>query len=536
MNRSIGSLPAVIRRIALVAAFAFTLAGVVRAQPEAPTPPESPTPPARPDGVASHVRLGELFVHGSGANGDFVKIGGNAHVKAGESVDQLVVVFGDAVVDGTVSGDMVVVWGDATINGHVGGDMVTVLGSAKLGPDAKIDGQPVVVGGRIDKADTAKVSQLPVEVNLLGVTDWFKHAFILARPIAPGLGWVWLIVLLHFLIYFLVVLIAPRPVEACVRQLDRQLLPAFGAGLLGFILFAPLIAIVGFTVVGILLIPFVIFAFIGAVLLGKAAFFQFLGLQLLRRFNAEITLTSLAAFVVGFALVTLLYMVPLLGFVVWGLLPIFGLGAALLAGVEAWRSRPRPVPPVPTALRPVPVVPVSGAPSAGQLPLSVALDPLGNAGPATDPLLNAGYAVPPVTAPAGWSTGTAAPLDAVNFPRAGFWIRLIATFLDLVLVGLLTHALHFPFALLIWIAYHIGMWTWKGTTIGGIVCNLRVVRLDGGPVDVSVAAVRALAAVFSFVALFIGFFWAGWSVEQQSWHDKIAGTVIVRVPRGTPLI
>jgi uncharacterized RDD family membrane protein YckC len=120
-------------------------------------------------------------------------------------------------------------------------------------------------------------------------------------------------------------------------------------------------------------------------------------------------------------------------------------------------------------------------------------------------------------------------------PRAGFWIRFAATLLDLVLLGWVFAFLdgYFP---LVWLAYHIGMWTWKGTTVGGIVCSLKVVRVDGRQLDFTVALVRGLAAVFSFIALCIGFFWAGWTRERQAWHDLIAGTVIVRVPRGMSLI
>jgi uncharacterized RDD family membrane protein YckC len=36
--------------------------------------------------------------------------------------------------------------------------------------------------------------------------------------------------------------------------------------------------------------------------------------------------------------------------------------------------------------------------------------------------------------------------------------------------------------------------------------------------------------------LFLGFFWAGWTREKTAWHDLIAGTVIVRMPRGIPLL
>ena len=83
---------------------------------------------------------------------------------------------------------------------------------------------------------------------------------------------------------------------------------------------------------------------------------------------------------------------------------------------------------------------------------------------------------------------------------------------------------------------HVGMWAWKGTTIGGIVMGIKVVRLNGAPVDFSVALVRSLSSFFSAVVLFLGFFWTGWDREKQSWHDKIAGTIVVRVPKGMSLI
>jgi uncharacterized RDD family membrane protein YckC len=93
-----------------------------------------------------------------------------------------------------------------------------------------------------------------------------------------------------------------------------------------------------------------------------------------------------------------------------------------------------------------------------------------------------------------------------------------------------------PLGFLIALAYFTGMWAWKGTTIGGIVIGLKVVRVDGDPVTFAVALVRALAAAFSIVVLFLGFLWIAWDAERQGWHDKIAGTVVLKLPRGTPLV
>jgi uncharacterized RDD family membrane protein YckC len=472
-------------------------------------------PPAAPtDGESGFVRV-------SGAGGEIVRVGASAQVGPEDSVSQLVVVFGNATVEGEVRGDMVVVWGDAVVNGRVGGDLVSVFGKTTLGPKARIEGECVVVGAEMIRDAAAVLASQPVEVNLGGLMHWLKNGLFLGRPIAPGLWWCWVAVVIHFLLYLLILLIAPRPVEACWKALDTQFLAAFGAGLVGFILLAPLLTIVAATGIGLLLIPFLILAFIGAVLLGKAAVLQFLGGQLNRRVDPGAAPHSLLAFVVGFLLVTALYLVPVLGLLVWGTLPILGLGAAVLAAIQAMRRTGRAPAIAPTAAAAL-AVPGAGATVGG--PSAVTNEA------ATLPPALIGSA-PPGTPDA--PSASAAELAAL--PRAGFWIRFAASLLDLVLLGWVFAFLngYFP---LVWLAYHIGMWTWKGTTIGGIVCGLKVVRLDGRPLDFTVALVRGLAAVFSFIALCIGFFWVGWTRERQAWHDLIAGTVIVRVPRGVSLI
>ena len=105
-----------------------------------------------------------------------------------------------------------------------------------------------------------------------------------------------------------------------------------------------------------------------------------------------------------------------------------------------------------------------------------------------------------------------------------------AGFLDMVLVGIVS-ALAPPLFVLVAVAYFSAMWAWKGTTVGGIVVNLQVVRPDGRPLSFLTAIVRSVAALFSAVVLFLGFFWIGWDRDKQGWHDKIAGTVVVRLPR-----
>ncbi len=142
-----------------------------------------------------------------------------------------------------------------------------------------------------------------------------------------------------------------------------------------------------------------------------------------------------------------------------------------------------------------------------------------------------------MAATAGMASAPPALPEILTHPRAGFWERMGAGFLDIILVSILWSLVHLPvLGFLVALAYFTAMWAWKGTSIGGIVLGLKVVRMDRQPVTFTVALVRALAAAFSIVVLFLGFLWIAWDAERQGWHDKIAGTVVLKLPRGTPLV
>ncbi len=161
-------------------------------------------------------------------------------------------------------------------------------------------------------------------------------------------------------------------------------------------------------------------------------------------------------------------------------------------------------------------------------------------------------AAPPLTADGAPGQGGAAVVtgrmaasvpEVLAYPKAGFWERLAAAFLDIVLIlilGGLTGKTIFPLGgaifPLVALAYFSGMWAWKGTSVGGIVLGLKVAREDNQPITFAVTLVRALAAAFSVIMCFLGFLWIAWDPAKQGWHDKIAGTVVLKLPHGTPLI
>jgi uncharacterized RDD family membrane protein YckC len=212
-----------------------------------------------------------------------------------------------------------------------------------------------------------------------------------------------------------------------------------------------------------------------------------------------------------------LYLVPILGLLISLLVSLIGFGCVLLT---LFSSSKKATPPS-AAKAVLPVVESGPPPALASAPVEVT-------------------AVPPFVAE------LPVIISAATLPRAGFWIRVAAALLDTILLGLLIlmfealfHGLrvHPGEAFPLWVVlYSVCMWATKATTIGGIICGLRVVRLDDRPVDWSVAIVRALGGFLSLAVVGLGFIWVAFDDEKQSWHDKIAGTTIVRVPKGTPLL
>ena len=130
---------------------------------------------------------------------------------------------------------------------------------------------------------------------------------------------------------------------------------------------------------------------------------------------------------------------------------------------------------------------------------------------------------------------------AATLPRAGFGIRTAALLIDVILCGMvliLIPFVHFGCGvfLLILAAYGAVMWELRGTTVGGSICHLKVVRIDDRPLDWTCTIVRALSCFLSLIVVGLGFLWVAFDDEKQSWHDKIAGTVVVQVPKSVALI
>ena len=130
-------------------------------------------------------------------------------------------------------------------------------------------------------------------------------------------------------------------------------------------------------------------------------------------------------------------------------------------------------------------------------------------------------------------------------PRAGFWRRFGAAFLDGLIVGIvivilteLLKGVGYALGILIDIAYFTYFEGGEtGMPPGKRALGIRVVDFEtGGPIGYGRAFIRFIGRIVSGLVIYIGYLWMLWDPEKQTWHDKFAGSVVVPVsayPVGT---
>lgn len=135
------------------------------------------------------------------------------------------------------------------------------------------------------------------------------------------------------------------------------------------------------------------------------------------------------------------------------------------------------------------------------------------------------------------------------YEYAGFWIRAAATMIDAILLIFIT----FPLLIVIygweyfdntdvivgpadiiisWIfpcVATLSFWIKKQATPGKMLFSLKIVdSATGQPAQPTQLIGRYLAYFISAFVLCLGYIWVGFDKRKQGWHDKLAGTVVIR--------
>ena len=121
---------------------------------------------------------------------------------------------------------------------------------------------------------------------------------------------------------------------------------------------------------------------------------------------------------------------------------------------------------------------------------------------------------------------------------AGFVDRLIAVIIDALVLLIPNAIIYFAIgdvlgnllSFLIGAAYAVYFWSSTGQTPGKKLMKLKVVKADGGAIlTPGEAVVRYIGQIISAIPLGLGYFWVIWDPKREAWHDKIAGTKVLKL-------
>lgn len=138
-----------------------------------------------------------------------------------------------------------------------------------------------------------------------------------------------------------------------------------------------------------------------------------------------------------------------------------------------------------------------------------------------------------------------APNQTTSLNYASFGARFAAFFIDTVILGILnsiivlvaqslgdsiTTIVSLLTTLIGW-GYFIYLDVTQGATLGKKAMHLRVQKTDTGEnLNYVEAFLREVVGrILSSVVLFLGYFWMLWDKNKQTWHDKIANSIVVKV-------
>lgn len=253
--------------------------------------------------------LGVLVVLGWGAP---------ARAQSVRSIDHGGTYWGDVRVDRdqVVDGSVTDLFGTVTVAGTVKGDVTTVFGDIQEEPGSYISGHTNAVFGN-DYAQAFAPWMPAMGGATLAATN-FRLLMRLASSV---------VIVLVFLLF-------PVRVRVALDRVERHPGLSAAVGVLAMIAVVPVAILLFISFIGWPLIPLEMLAVVAGVFIGQAAVGLLVGRRLYEMIHPQTTPSPLAALIIGLVLVTAAELVPVVGYLVTGLVWLVGLGAAILAFIR----------------------------------------------------------------------------------------------------------------------------------------------------------------------------------------------------------
>lgn len=148
-------------------------------------------------------------------------------------------------------------------------------------------------------------------------------------------------------------------------------------------------------------------------------------------------------------------------------------------------------------------------------------------------------------APPAWSGVTDVEI-ATTYTYAGFWLRFTARIIDLIIVSVVSALVGAIVAggdntgTVSGLLNFTGSWLYSALmessrfqgTVGKIALGLIVTDDEYRPISFGRATGRYIGSILSAITLGIGYLMAAFTARKQCLHDMMAGTLVIKKPRG----
>jgi hypothetical protein len=303
--------------------------------------------------------------------GQNIILGGSYILGGGEQRPSDLTVIGgkvDLQERSLVEGNVVIVGGEATIDGEVRGDVVAWGGQISLGKAAVVDGD-LVTFGTVRRHASAQVKGTVIEgLRLDGVTEYLARVLpsgSLDAPVEPtapplahsrettGVAGNLITMLLLMGVAALVITLLPVHVGRMDHAMGKHTLLSLGIGSLTLILVLILLPLLIIVCLGIPLAIILAIAFVLCGVLGWVAAGKMVGRRLLHALHSS-RISLLGETLLGTLVITLLSMVPCAGILLALGIVCWGVGGAVLTRLgtsdyppdRQWVAQPKaPEPP-----------------------------------------------------------------------------------------------------------------------------------------------------------------------------------------------
>lgn len=256
------------------------------------------------------------------SEGDQIVLSGSVTVPKGRSADEVVVLHGGVRIAGVVYGDVVVIDGGISVYGQVSGSVIAVNGSVYLGPDAQVRGD-VIARDAVRVETGAKVAG---SIREHAAFTWRTPAAVFGRFAS------WLAVTVSTLaLGMLLILVAPRGADAVFEAARTSPWASLGWGVAAFgglplLGIAALVSLVGLPLGLALLLALSLLFSVGYAYSAWA----------IGRLLWKPPRDRVFAFLLGWMIVRVIALAPVVSGISWALGAVFGLGAMAVA---VWRAR-----------------------------------------------------------------------------------------------------------------------------------------------------------------------------------------------------